>query len=449
MRNNLIILCLLLLFTSLQAQEQVLKELSLKECIRLAWLQNPEMKNSEIGIREARVNYVVSIGSFLPRISAKSEIGKSFGRSIDPGTNGYTTESFEEGTIGLDMTLSLFEGFTRINRVRFQQLNKEKSQWEYKNRQNELAYQVTDAYYKLVLEGKLLTLAAEQSRLSERYLKQTETFVELGLKSRSDLQEVKARQAGDIYRYQAREKSLCLARLQLKQLLNLEENDSLTVNGSINEEQLPLFQLPEATALFEQSVAVMPTFQLMQLRQRAARKEYAMAAGLFSPSVYARFSLGSYYSGSGFSGKQLRENMGQYVGVGISIPLLSGLERLTNLRKQKLNIYRLQNDEELLQQQLRTDVEQTILSLRSGIEEHQQALLQVNAEAQVLKESERKWEEGLISVFQLMEARNRYLSARAELTRVRLQLEMSLQLENYYRTGTFFAEDTQYNEPIN
>mgnify|MGYP000739100738 CR=1 FL=1 len=69
--------------------------------------------------------------------------------------------------------------------------------------------------------------------------------------------------------------------------------------------------------------------------------------------------------------------------------------------------------------------------------EHQQALQQLEAEALVLKESERKWEEGLISVFQLMEARNRFISAKAELVRVRLQVEMMRKLEKYYREGTF------------
>lgn len=63
-------------------------------------------------------------------------------------------------------------------------MNKERSEWALKNRQNELAYQVTNAYYKLILERKLLNLALEQSRLSERYLKQTEAFVELGIEIR-------------------------------------------------------------------------------------------------------------------------------------------------------------------------------------------------------------------------------------------------------------------------
>ena len=41
------------------------------------------------------------------------------------------------------------------------------------------------------------------------------------------------------------------------------------------------------------------------------------------------------------------------------------------------------------------------------------------------------------AVFQLMEARNRFISAKAELVRVRLQVEMMMKLEKYYREGTF------------
>ena len=36
-----------------------------------------------------------------------------------------------------------------------------------------------------------------------------------------------------------------------------------------------------------------------------------------------------------------------------------------------------------------------------------------------------------------MEARNRFISAKAELVRVRLQVEMMRKLEKYYREGTF------------
>lgn len=412
---------------------------SLDDCIRLAWKQNPSFRNSAIKVKESRMDYITSVGNFLPRVNVKAEAGRNFGRSIDPNTNGYTTETFDEGTVGLDMTLSLFEGFSRINRVRFEKLNSQQSKWELKDRQNELAYRVMDTYYKILLEARMLTLACEQSTLSERYLKQTEAFVELGLKSNSDLQEVRARREGDLYRCQSRENSYQLALLQLKQLLNMQDSDSLAVQDSIDYETLPLFLVPQTQNLYAQSLLVMPSFQMVELQQKAARKQYAMAGGRFSPTVYARFAMSSRYL-DGFSSKQLNDNLGKYIGVGISIPLLSGLERLTTLRKHKLNIYRWQNEEEQARQQLYTEVEQTVLSLRAGQNEHQQALLQLNAEKLVLKESERKWEEGLISVFQLMEARNRFISAKAELVRVRLQMEMNINLEKYYSTGHFIED---------
>lgn len=414
-------------------------ERSLDECIRLAWMQNPGFRNSAIKVKEARLDYIASIGDFLPRVSVNAEAGRNFGRSIDPNTNGYTTETFDEGTVGLDMTLSLFEGFSRINRVRFEKINRRQSHWEMKDRQNNLAYQVMDAYYKLLLEDRMLMLAREQSTLSERYLKQTEAFVELGLKSVSDLQEVRARHEGDLYRCESRANSYQLALLQLKQLLNMQDNDSLAVQDTIDYETLPMFPVPQTQNLYAQSLGVMPAYRMVELQQKVARKQYAMAGGKFSPTVFARFSMASRYL-DGFSTKQLNDNLGKYIGVGVSIPLLGGLERLTTLRKHKLNIYRWQNEEEQARQQLYTEVEQTVLSLRAGRNEHRQALLQMNAEKLVLKESERKWEEGLISVFQLMEARNRFISAKAELVRVRLQMEMYIRLEKYYSTGHFIED---------
>ena len=383
------------------------------------------------------MDYIASVGAFLPHIVVNAETGKRFGRSLDPDTNGYTSESFEEGTVGLDMTLSLFEGFSRINQVRFRKMNKERSEWELKEKQNELAYQVTDAYYKLILERKLLDLALEQSRLSERYLKQTEVFVELGLKSASDLQEVKARREGDIYRYQSRENSSRIALLHLKQLMNIQPGDTLAILDTITASQLPPYSVSTVETLYAQSIEILPSIRMIDLKQKAAHKEYAIAGGAFSPSVFARFTVGSNYYNTAFSARQLRDNIGKYVGVGISFPLLSGLQRLTNQRKLKLNMYRLKNEEELEKQQLYTDIEQTLLSLHTGYSEHQQALSQLDAETLVLKESERKWEEGLISVFQLMEARNRFIAAKAELVRVRLQIEMMMKLEKYYRQGTF------------
>ena len=56
-------------------------------------------------------------------------------------------------------------------------------------------------------------------------------------------------------------------------------------------------------------------------------------------------------------------------------------------------------------------------------------------------ESEEKWEEGMISVFELMEKRNLYILAKAELSRTCLQYELKSRTVDFYRTGSFLGTE--------
>lgn len=432
MKNEFITLCLLsgLALPSFGQN-------TLDDCIQYSWEHNPSFRNTHIDIKEARVDYMASVGQFFPHVSVQAEVGRHIGRSVDPVTNGYTTDSYNQGTVGMDVTLSLFEGFARINRVRYAHFAKKEKEWDRLAKQNELAYQVMEAYYKALLDEKLEDLAKEQLRLGEHYLKQTGIFVELGLKSVSDLQEVKARHQGDVFRYRSYEKNKKMSLLCLKEIVGMKENDTLSVDLAVAEDTLFLFPKIDREGLYMQSLRVLPDYQRMEMGERALCKEYAVALGEFSPTIYARFSWGSDFYESLYSLRQLRDRWNKYIGIGISFPIFSRLERYVGVKKKRLNLRRIRNQIEAEKLHLRTEVEQVVLSLQSGWEEHRQATLQVDAEARVLKETERKWEEGMVSVFQLMEARNRLLAAKAERIRVKLQYELTSRLAMYYQTGTF------------
>ena len=185
----------------------------------------------------------------------------------------------------------------------------------------------------------------------------------------------------------------------------------------------------------------------MRLRERVSRKSLALASGAFFPSVKAEFSLYSGYydtgrdeQGGGVPMKeQLKNNMNKYIGVSVSLPLFSGLSRLTGVRKERFRLRRIQNENEQQRLGLYKEIDDACLSLRAAIEEHGLALEQLRASSIMLKESEEKWEEGMISVFELMEKRNLYIMAKAELSRVRLQYALKRRLVEFYRTGSFVA----------
>lgn len=60
--KNFFFLSLFLLPHFVQAQSGM----TLDECIRLAWKQNPSVRNSVIDIKEARADYMAAVGAFLP-----------------------------------------------------------------------------------------------------------------------------------------------------------------------------------------------------------------------------------------------------------------------------------------------------------------------------------------------------------------------------------------------
>ena len=86
-----------------------------------------------------------------------------------------------------------------------------------------------DAFFRLCFDEKMYRLAVEQRKLSERYQEQMLEYVDLGMRSPSDLQEVKARLQSDIYQETVRANGCRLSLLALKELLNMRDADTLTI----------------------------------------------------------------------------------------------------------------------------------------------------------------------------------------------------------------------------
>lgn len=440
---RIIIIFLLLSLYLIHAKSQT--AWSLDDCIRYGVEQNLKLKNSKLDTKIAHENYVGAIGNFLPEVSTSGNLGKHFGRSVDPKTNLYTSSSFVEGNIGLNISLPLFDGFIRINRLKFDRLNSRISKLNAQIKGNDISYQIMEVFYKLCFEEKMWKLAIEQRKLSEQYLTRTKEYMTLGLKSSSDLQEMKARLQSDIYQETVRKNNCNSYLLYLKELLNFPTVDSLQITYETDDTTLFLQNSPLVEDIYQQSKETMPQFRAVQLQQEAAQKSLALATGKFSPSIRADFSISSGYYNTERDGQgniiplsnQLKNNQSKYIGISISFPILYGLSRFTEVRKERLRVKQAENN--LAQQKitLYTEIDDAVQQFYAAIAEHRQALEQLHAEEISLHENEEKWAEGLISVFELMEKRNRYISAKAELSRTRLQYEIKNRMIKFYRTGTF------------
>lgn len=442
---SLFLLVFLISSGNLQAQSGW----TVDDCMRYAVEQNYRIRNSRLDTRIAGEDLTAAYGDFLPSVSTTGVLGKRLGRSVDPKTNLYTSSSFLESTVGLNVSLPVFDGFTRVNRLQFRKLNRQLSGLTEKIEENRIAFEVMDAFFRLRFDEKMYRLAVEQRKLSERYHGQMLEYVELGMRSPSDLQEVKARLQSDVYQETVKANSCRFSLLALKELLNMRNADTLAILPD-KDNELPALPALDSNELYAASETSLPEFRAMELREKASRKSLAIASGAFSPSVKAEFSLysGYYDTERNESGgivpikDQLKNNMNKYIGVSVSLPLFSGFSRLTGVRKERFRLRQIQNENEQQRIGLYKEIDDACLSLRASIEEHRQALEQLRSSSITLRESEEKWEEGMISVFELMEKRNLYIMAKAELSRTRLQYELKKRLVEFYRTGSFVTSES-------
>ena len=71
-------------------------------------------------------------------------------------------------------------------------MNKKINVLSSKVEENNLAFEVLEAFYRYSFDKEMHKLAVEQRKLSEYYCRQMIEYVDLGIRSLSDLQEVKA-----------------------------------------------------------------------------------------------------------------------------------------------------------------------------------------------------------------------------------------------------------------
>ena len=258
------------------------------DCMRYAVEQNYRVRNSRLDTRIAGEDLTAAYGDFLPSVSATGALGKRLGRSVDPKTNLYTSSSFLESTMGLNVSLPVFDGFTRVNRLQFRKLNKQIGGLTEQIEENRIAFEVMDAFYRLCFDKKMYELAVEQRKLSERYHEQMLEYVDLGMRSPSDLQEVKARLQSDIYQETVKANGCRLSLLALKELLNMRDTDTLAISPG-GEGELPVLPVLESNEIYAASETSLPEFRAMELREKASRKSLAIASGAFSPSIRAEF----------------------------------------------------------------------------------------------------------------------------------------------------------------
>jgi len=417
---------------------------SLNRCVSFAIENNIGLRKMQVLEQTAAEDYNQARRNLLPDLNASSNAGWSFGRSIDPNTNDYVNTGFFNNTYELGVSVTLFNASKQIYTIEYQKFRKKASELNRLSATDDLAFLVMNSYFDVVYQNGLLLIAEEQAKASAINLKRMEKMTELGMKSKTDLLEMRANyEAEELKRLQI-ENNLKTAKLVLKHRMNFGSEEEIVTE---NIDQPAISSTPQnRQELFNSYLKWSPYFQSYEAQVQASGKTVSINRSQLLPNIsaFGGMSTGYYETTKDANGnivafgEQFNNNRSQYVGASINIPIFNKMAVRSGITKAKLalNETQLTMDEE--KQKLYFEMANNLNEVEALEKEYNQYKRQQEADQQAYHAAEVKFEQGLMNVVDFYISKNRLANTDAQLLKARLFWEVKKNIIEFYNGKRFW-----------
>ena len=412
---------------------------TMQQCMQYAVEHNHEVKQAELKLDNYKAQKTNAVGSFLPYVDANIGAQYNFGRAIDPETNGYTDVSTFYNGYQLSASLPVFDGFSRLHALKAAKASELMGKSTLRKQQDQTALSVLQAFANVAYYDGLVKMADEKVEETTLLLKQTRLFEEVGRKSAADVAQVESQEAEAHYELTRQQNLYASALLELKKAmaLPLSEELRLTKGKSFGKDNSGA-ELGMAEANSSLST-LHPELQTAQYQVQASKHEWRQARASLFPSLSLSAGLNTTYyktlhseTAASFR-NQLKNNMGEFVGATVSIPLFNRLQTITNIRKAKNNYRIAQEALEQKQLELEKLSREAWQDWQGYLKQTVQMEKKVEADSIAYQLTKRQFEEGLSTAIDLHTTSTQLLKSKATLLQCQLMAMVKEQLVRYYR----------------
>lgn len=416
---------------------------TMQQCMQYAVEHNHEVKQSELELDNYKMTKTGAIGNFLPSLGATVGTQYNFGRAIDPETNLYTDVSTFYNGYSLQASLPVFDGFSRLHALKAAKASELMGHHDLRQRQDQTALDVLRAYADVAYYDGLVMMADEKVKETEQLLKQTQVMEEVGRKSAADVAQVESQKAEADYELLHQQNLYASALLELKKTMAFPLNDSLSIEFIPNADNRLAASIVEEQSFNRE---LNPELQAAQYKMQASKYEWRQARASLLPALSISAGLNTTYNktlhsetAASFS-SQLKNNLGEFVGATLSIPLFNRLQSITNIRKAK-NRFKIAQ-ETYAQKQL--ELEKLSREAWQDWLAYQKQTIQmekkVEADSLSYQLTRRQFEEGLSTAIDLHTTSTQLLQSKATLLQCQLMAMVKEQLVRYYKGETIWTE---------
>jgi len=439
--KSLIFFILLLFVFNLNAQ----KPLSLEECIQIAQKNSISVKQSYLTNSEAVILEKYSRQQLLPSLNASTDISYNLGRSIDPTTNDFLTESFTSQRYSINSMLTLYNGNKLRNSIKQAMMNRKATEKDIEQMKRDISLLVANTYLSILYAKENLANAQNQYQSTKEQLDKMNKLINAGLQAPTAALNLEAQLLSDDQVVISRKNDLDKFYLDLKNILLLDDSVDLQIETpQIIIENLSFPELKSLNELYNASLQHYPAFTAAEYRIKSAEYQNKIANSTLLPSVNFFAGLSTNYADRAkkligtndvisdrtviFNGQevtigfpvsvpvfgdynyfdQLKDNAGVGLALQVRIPIYNKYAARSQIQRSKLNIESAKLSKEKVIQQVKSNIQTSLADAKSARLQYLAASKAYDAQKAAFENAKKQFDIGSLGTYDYLNAKSMF-----------------------------------------
>lgn len=442
---------------------------SLQKCIEHAIDNNIRIKQSKLDEESAVINKAIAFGNFLPGINMTGNHSWTIADQPNQVTNSIESQTIQSSSFGVGVNVDIYNGLQNQNLLVKSRLAHLASQYKLQKMKEDIALNVINSYLQIIFNKELVRTNKVQLEYDESQSKRTEELVDAGVVPAGDLLEANATVAVATQRLIVSQNELVMARLNLAQLLQINDYEAFDVIDSDYEvgESAVLIYTPEE--IKSRAFEVLTIVKNAEAEVNIAERNVKISRGAYLPRLSAFYNLGTninyqdrlvgiestgtsstigYVEGTNqrvlqqntmgvFGGpdsffSQFDKNKTSSFGLSLAVPVFQGFSVRNNVKLSKLRLKQIENEREVVILNLEQLVFKAYTDTQSALKTYEASVVSLKARTQSLEYAKERYAVGLINVFELNQNQNLLVTAQSNLLKSKYDYIFKTKILEYY-----------------
>lgn len=445
MKRNVFLLVLITCFFVGNSYAQEKKQWTLKECIDYALQNNISLKKTNIQKKSSHEDLLQSQAALLPSLSASTSHSVAYTPWPETGrstvANGYAVSSVDKvyynGSYGVNGNWTVWNGGRNTNTVKLNKLTEEQAELDSAEIANQLQEQIAQLYVQILYSEEAIKVNEQTAETTRKNEERGKTMVEVGKMSKADLAQLTAQRAQAEYNIVEAQSNLKNFKRQLKQILQITDNQEFDVAIPATTDEMALQLIPSLNEVYTSALAIRPEIRnvMLGIESSDLSIKIAKAGKLPQIGLNAGFSTNTTSMNDKAWGTQLKSNVNLGAGVSISIPLYDQRQTKSQVNKALLQKENYMLDLKDKQTTLYSTIENYWLQAVNNQDKFKAAKISTESQQTSFELLSEQFRLGLKNIIELMTGADNLRAAQQNELQSKYLAILNIEMLKFYRDG--------------